>query len=642
MRKQLYITALAILLVAYGASVNAQVRLPKIFSSNMILQRDQAIPVWGSAKPGSQVVVVLNGKRAKTTAGTDGQWRLNLPAMKAGGPHTMSVFEGNNTEPAFDFSNVLLGDVWLASGQSNMEWQVQQSANAPVEIKNANYPSIRFFNVPHSPKVNPQDSLSGGSWVAMDTAGVKTASAVAYFFARDLHAAINVPIGIVQSTWGGTPVEAWTSKDKLLSSTITREKVLQNDSISPKHFVQDSLDLVRFWEIVYQPQQKIDLTVPKIDYNDSDWSAVNMPVTLKGMNLPGYEGMVWLRKTINIPSSMVGKDLTIELGHPEMNYSLYFNGEVLAKNVWNANLTHHYTLPAKSVKSGINLISVRMAFLWQGGGFNPPAEKMYVTDGETKLSLAGSWKYKKDLEPMIPTIKNYHRYPAFLYNGMINPVVPYGLKGFIWYQGEDNVSAPLDYRSTFPMLMADWRSRWNQGDLPFLYVQLANFMKQDPNPTESDWAVLREAQTLSLKQPKTAMATIIDIGEADDIHPKNKQEVGRRLALLAKRKVYGEKIQASGPMYKSHQINGGKIRISFSEIGAGLSTSDKGSLKGFAVAGTDKKFYWAKAVIDGNSVIVSSDEVKSPVAVRYAWADNPDCNLINKDGLPAIPFRTDF
>jgi sialate O-acetylesterase len=641
MRNQFLKTAVAILLVAFGHMVNAQVRLPKVFSNNMILQRDAAIPVWGTAKPSSQVVVVLNGKRAKTSAGPDGRWKLKLPAMKAGGPHTMSVFEGNNVEPAFDFNNILLGDVWLASGQSNMEWQVQQSANAKEEIKNANYPSIRFFNVPHNAQINPQDTLTEGSWEAIDTIGVKTASAIAYFFARDLHAELNVPIGIVQSTWGGTPVESWTSKEKLLSSTITREKVIKNDTITLKHFVKDSLDLVRFWEIVYQPQQKTDVTVPKTSYNDASWPQVNMPVTLKGMDMPGYEGMVWLRKTVNIVPAMMAKDLTIDLGHPEMNYSLYFNGELVAKNIWNANLIHHYTIPAKLVKQGHNVIAVRMAFLWQGGGFNPPAEQMYLTDGQTKISLAGSWKYKKDLEPAIPMIKNYNQYPAFLYNGMINPIVSYGIKGFIWYQGENNTDAPMDYRSTFPMLIADWRTRWEMGDLPFLYVQLANFMKQHPKPTESDWAALREAQTMTLNQPNTGMATAIDIGEADDIHPKNKQEVGRRLALVAKRQVYKMKVQAYGPRYKSHKTQGAKIRISFSETGLGLTTRDHGKLKGFAIAGSDKKFHWANAEIDGNTVVLSADKVKTPVFIRYAWADNPDCNLINKDGLPAVPFRTD-
>jgi sialate O-acetylesterase len=629
-----------IILLASCAVTQAQVRLPRVFGSNMVLQRGVAIPVWGTAKSGSQITVELAGKRVKTKAASTGKWSLSLPAIPAGGPYVLLVYEGVAPKPTVKFDNVLIGDVWVASGQSNMEWQVQQSANADMEIKNAKYPQIRFFNVPHNKQVRPQDTLSGGSWVAADSSGVKTASAVAYFFARDLHKELNVPIGILQSTWGGTPVEAWTSREQLSSSKITHDRVLQNDTVKQAYFVRDSVDLLRFWDIVYHPQHKTDLEVPKTNYNDANWTQVNMPVTLKGMNIPAYEGMVWLRKTISIPASMLGKDLTLNLGHPEMNYSLYFNGEEIAKTVWNASPTHHYTIPAKLVKAD-NVISVRMAFLWSGGGFNPPAEDMYITDGAARLNIAGTWKYKKDLEPALPKIKNYHQYPTFLYNGMIHPILTYGVKGFIWYQGEDNAAKPGEYRSLFPLMIADWRSRWKQGNLPFLYVQLASYMKREPEPSESDWAELREAQTMTLSQPNTSMATIIDIGEAENIHPKNKQEVGRRLALLAKKLVYKKQVQAYGPMYESHKVEGDQVRIRFSEIGGGLAQKGSGELKGFAVAGSDNKFYWATAKIDGSSVVIHSDKVKTPVAVRYAWADNPECNLINKEGLPAVPFRTD-
>lgn len=635
------IIALLILLIASSFFTYAQVRMPEIFGDNIILQRGIAIPIWGSSKPGNQITVELDGKRAKTTAGKDGKWKLHLPQMKAGGPYTLSVYEGNTPEPAKAFSNVLIGDIWVASGQSNMEWQVQQSNHATAEIKAANYPTIRVYNIPHAKQISPQDTLAGGSWTSMDSTGVKAASAVAYFFARDLQADLKVPIGIIQSTWGGTPIEAWTSRAQLLTSPSAKSKVLQNDTITASHFIKDSLDLIRFWEIVYQPQNKTELTIPLINYDDASWLEVNMPRTVHGMDISSYQGIVWLRKRISIPPNMEQQDLTIQLGRPEMNYTLYFNGKELAKNIWNASLTHHYTIPASLVKAGENVVTVRMAYLWSGGGFNPPAENMYITDGKAKLSLAGAWKYNKDLEPAIPEIKNYPRYPTYLYNAMINPIVSYGIKGFIWYQGEDNASAPDAYRSLFPLMIKDWRARWKQGNLPFLYVQLANYMKQQAEPSESEWATLREAQTMTLAVPNTGMATIIDIGEADDIHPKNKQEVGRRLALVAKKLVYRQQVQASGPIYKTHKIEGDKIRVSFSETGSGMAAKGGGKLEGFAVAGSDKKFYWADAVINGNTVLLYSEKVKAPVEVRYAWADNPNCNLINKEGLPAIPFRTD-
>ncbi|KAA3438597.1 sialate O-acetylesterase [Rufibacter hautae] len=630
-----------IILVATPSLVFGQVRLPKVFSDHMVLQRGRAIPVWGTAQPGKQISVEFGGQKIKTTTGQDGKWMVHLPQMKAGGPHLMQVSEEDKTKPVILFKDVLIGDVWLASRQSNMEWQVQQAMNAETEIKNAHYPNIRFFNVPHDKKTNVQTDVLAGSWQPIDSLTVKTASAVAYYFARELQADLKVPIGILQSTWGGTPVEAWISREQLLSSPITQRTVLQNDTVTEKHFLKDSLDLVRFWDIVYNPKNKTDKTIPNPNYNDAKWPELVMPATLKNLNLPGYEGMMWLRKTIHLPQNLFGKEVTLHFGHPEMNYSLYFNGKEIAKNVWNAKPTHHYRIPANLVKQGKNVIAVRMAFLWTGGGFNPPAEEMYLTDGTAKLSLAGGWKYRKDLEPTLPTIKNYHQFPTYLFNAMINPVIPYGINGVIWYQGENNVSAPVDYRTLFPMMINDWRIRWQQGYFPFLYVQLANYMKRQPEPSQSDWATLREAQTLALAQPNTAMATIIDLGEADNIHPKNKQEVGRRLALLAKKLVYKKAVQASGPMYQNHQIEGNQIRIKFSETGAGLATRGNGKPTGFAIAGSNQKFYWADAVIEGNTVKVSSAQVKNPVAVRYAWADNPECNLINKDGLPANPFRTD-
>ncbi len=629
------------LLMLVFSLVNGQLALPKVFSDNMILQRDIDIPIWGTADKGTQITVELGNNRIQTLAEQDGKWMLRMPRMHAGGPWNLTIYEGNHSQAAISFENVLIGDIWLASGQSNMEWQVQQSKDADLEIQNANYPDIRFFIVPHAKNTEEQDDMPDGSWEVCDSIHVKTVSAVAYFFARTLNSELNVPIGIIQSTWGGTPVEAWTSREQLLSSSITRSTILQNDSLTITHFIKDSLNLIRFWEIVYNPKNNTENTVSQKGFDDSLWPEITMPKTFKDWNMPFYEGIVWMRKDILIPDSMFGKNLAIHLGHPEMNYSLYFNGKEICKTVWNANLTHHYSLPAEFIERGTNVIAVRMALLWGGGGFNPPADEMYLTDGSSRISLAGPWKYMKDLEPPIPKINNYHRYPSYLYNAMINPIVPYGIKGFIWYQGEENVSAPQDYQTLFPMLISDWRIRWQQGYLPFLYVQLANYMKKQPEPSESEWAELRDAQNMADTQNNTGMACIIDIGEAKDIHPKNKQEVGRRLALLAKKLAYRKQVQAYGPLYKDCKVDGNKIIIRFSETGSGLAIRGKGELLGFSVAGEDQKFYWANAKIDGNCVIVSSGKVSNPAAVRYAWADNPECNLINLEGLPAIPFRTD-
>ncbi len=620
----------------------AQTSLPYVFSDHMVLQRNKPIPVWGTADP-TQTITVKLGENSETTI-TDkkGKWCIYLPEMKAGGPYMMEIVSNGNTDTKISYTDILIGDVWVASGQSNMEWQVQQSMDADKEIAAANYPDIRFFVVPHDKRISPQNNTLKASWEVCDTASVKNKSAASYFFARDLQPEINVPIGILQATWGGTPVEAWTSREQLLASPYTHQKVIDNDSVSPDHFIKDSLDLIKFWDIVYNPKNKTDDIVPKPKYKDNDWQKMEMPKTFKDWDMPFYEGMVWFRKTITIPKDMTGKDLSIYLGLPEMNYSLYFNGEEICKTVWNANLTHNYTIPSSLVKKGENTIAVRFAVLWGGGGFNPPAENMYITDGEQKISLAGDWKYKKDLEPTIPKINNYHQFPSYLFNAMVNPIIPYGIKGFLWYQGENNVDNALEYRELFPDMISDWRIRWQQGYLPFIFVQLANYMKTDSVPSESNWALLREAQAMATEQPNTGMACIIDIGEENTIHPLNKQEVGRRLSLIAEDLVYNHDLQSSGPVFKYSILQKtGKIIIGFDQTGSGLYVRNDETLKGFAIAGEDKIFHWADASISGNTVIVSSPNVKNPVAVRYAWGDNPICNLINKEGLPAQPFRTD-
>ncbi|HEY8896959.1 MAG TPA: sialate O-acetylesterase, partial [Niastella sp.] len=489
----------------------------------------------------------------------------------------------------------------------------------------------------------PRADILAGKWKVCDTTSVKDLSAVAYFFARKIHADQHVPVGIIQSTWGGTPVEAWTSREMLLSSPITKAKTLSNDTLDfdREDFVKDSLNWIRIWELVLHPQDNADKIYPAPEYNDAGWTAIEMPAVLKDFGIGSYEGMAWFRKKLLLPEPVQGKDLTISLGHPEMNYSLYFNGTEICKNIWNSNSTHSFTIPARLVKSGENTIALRMAMLWGGGGLNLPSEDLYITDGANRISLAGKWLYKNNLEPAFPKILNYQYYPTVLFNAMINPLIPYGIKGFIWYQGEANAAAAYNYRTLFPMLIKDWRQRWHQGDCPFLFVQLANYMKTKPLPGESEWAELREAQTMTLSLPNTGMACIIDIGEANDIHPKNKQEVGRRLALIANKQVYKQNGVASGPMYTNFQKAGNRIRINFTNTGSGLATKDGKEVTGFAIAGKDKQFHWAKAIIEGDHVIVYSDQVAEPEGVRYAWADNPECNLVNSENLPAIPFRTD-
>lgn len=619
----------------------AQITLPKVFGDNMVLQRGIKIPIWGNSAPGTHITAKLGRFRTTTTADLEGKWQVRFPIFKAGGPYELKISESGKPDSEIRLKGILIGDVWLASGQSNMEWQVQQAQDASKEIANADFPEIRLLFVEHDKKLTPQPDILAGKWKVCNPANVPQFSAVAYYFARKIHIDRNIPVGIIQSTWGGTPVQSWTSREKLLTSPITKTSAQANDTLTQGSFIKDSLNQLRLWDIVNHPQNNTDKIIPAPEYDDSDWPVVEMPKLIKDFGSGPYEGMVWMRKKVILPESFMGKDLTLHTGHPEINYSLYFNGEEICKTIWNSDSKQIYTIPARLQKKGENCITFRIAMLWGGGGLNSPADEIYITDGSSKVSLAGRWLYKKDLEPTLPKIHNYQNYHALLFNAMINPLIPYGIKGFLWYQGEANDSEAYNYRKMFPMLITDWRQRWGQGDLPFLYVQLANFKKTKALPSESEWAELREAQTLTLSQPNTSMACIIDVGDANSIHPLNKQEVGRRLALNANKLVYKQNCIASGPLYKSFKKEGNRIRISFTNIGGGLVSKNTKEITGFVIAGKDKQFYWAKAAIEGNEVLIYSDKVPEPEAVRYAWADNPECNLINSEGLPAIPFRTD-
>lgn len=631
-----------LLLITFNSLCFSQLSLPKMFGDNMVLQRGIQIPVWGNASPGATIVATLGNTRATAKAGSKGKWMIRFSKFKAGGPYTLKITEQEKPANVIELKDILIGDVWVASGQSNMEWQLQLAKDAAKEINNANFPKIRFLYVKQGKQIKPQTDIQADKWKICDSSNVKEWSAVAYFFARKIHLDQNIPIGIIQSTWGGTAIESWMSREMLLTSPITRARTLVVDtiSISQEDIIQDSLKQIRFWDIIYNPQNNADKLVPAADFDDAGWTAIEMPNVIKNFGIGPFEGIVWLRKKINLPESYNQKELTIRLGHPEMNYTLYFNGQEICKNVWYSNPSHTYTIPANLVKKGENTVALRMAMLWTGGGLNP-ADSVVISDGLSEISLGGKWVYKKDFEPALPKMHNYQQNPSIIFNNMIYPVIPYGIKGFIWYQGESNAAAAYDYRKLFPMLIADWRQRWKQGDLPFLFVQLANYMKTKPLPSESEWAELREAQTLTLSLPNTGMACAIDIGEAGDIHPKNKQEVGRRLALIANKIGYKQNGIASGPQYKNYRVEGNRIRINFINNGMMLKTNDGKEIIGFSIAGADKKFYWAKATIEGNEIVVSSAEVKTPVAVRYAWADNPECNLINAEELPAVPFRTD-
>jgi sialate O-acetylesterase len=542
-----------------SVSARADVALPHIFGDHMVLQRDGTVPIWGTAAAGEAVTVTAGKVQGTATAGSDGKWMVKLAGLPASTTPIDVTVAGKNT---ITFHDVLVGDVWVCSGQSNMEFSEPMEASAKTELLQADHPLIRLFYVPKVPSRTPADEIGAakkpleGSWqvcsrdALMNDGDWNGFSAVGYTFGREVNAATQAPVGLISDCWGGQTAQSFTSLEALQANPMF------------KHYVDKALDF----------QSNYDKYVAS--YNAA---------------LPLYPPILEKWKQDN-------------------------KAALDAYNQW----------PQKAKEAAANNQPVppRPPFLRPP---NPPQNPAS--------------------NPAIPTV---------LYNGMIHPIIPYAIKGAIWYQGEANAGGPVEYRTLLPTMIQDWRTRWGQGDFPFLTVELANFMKRLPDPSESNWAALREAQAKTLSLPKTGLAVTIDIGEANDIHPKDKEDVGHRLAVAALNVAYGQKAVGSGPIYKSMTIEGDKVHLAFDSVGQGLVTdvppphfhpgeprTVDASPEGFAVAGADHKFAWAQAAIEGDGVVVSSPAVPAPVAVRYAWADNPACNLYNKDGLPAVPFRTD-
>jgi sialate O-acetylesterase len=636
---------------------HATVRLPALVGSHMVLQRGRPVPVWGWAAPGEQVSITFRGKTyAASAPDATGRWQATLPATPAGGPYELMV-KGQNT---LVLTDVLVGDVWLASGQSNMQMPVkdlpggyQPVQQADQEIAAANWPNIRFFTVSQTVAYRPQAEVAGSGWRVCSPATVAQLSAVAYFFGRDLYQRYKVPMGLLVSSWGGTPAEAWTSAEGLqalpafggqVADFARRTTSLNHDQLAYQARQRELLRNVRAYDHGYLPNGQ---TWAAPTFDARTWPTMPVPGIWESMpGLATYDGVVWLRKEIDLPASLASQPLTLTLGKIDDADSTFVNGVRVGFGS-GYNELRRYLVPTGLLHPGRNVIAVRVVDTGGGGGITgEPAElALSPANGTPALSLAGPWQYQLGLDPQVqplpPVPGGGEHAPTALYNGMIAPLQPFALKGVIWYQGESNADRAAQYRTLFPALIADWRRHWN-AELPFLFVQLASFMPARPTPTESAWAELREAQALTLRVPGTGMATAIDIGEAADIHPHNKQEVGRRLALAARHVAYGDKaVGYTGPAYASLAVTGGAIRLRFSQPGTGLVVKNGSALHGFAVAGADRQFHWATAKVVGNEVEVQSPAVPQPVAVRYDWADNPSGNLINKEGLPAVPFRTD-
>ena len=637
-------TLMLILLSLLSLETFSQVRLPRLISDGMVLQRDARVKIWGWAAEHEKISVAFKDSVYRTSANDKGEWAIVLSGLKPGGPFTMTVSASNT----ITINNVMIGDVWLCSGQSNMELPMKRvSWIYESEIMNAENPNIRQFAVPQKYDFKrPEDDLEKGVWQSADPRSVLEFSAVAYFFGRELYEKYHVPIGLINSSLGGSPAESWLSEDALkeFPNHLAEAQRFKDDALIKKIESQDKIRIDAWYDLLRQRDEGYkDARNPWSDPHVSTdgWNTMKVPGYWANTELGPVNGVVWFRRDFDVPAPMAGRNAKLILGRIVDADSVFINGVFVGTTSYQYP-PRRYKVPMDVLREGRNTIVVRVISNIGKGGFVPDKSYELICAGQT-IDLKGEWQYRLGarMEPLAS--QTFIRWkPLGLYNAMTAPLINYAIKGVVWYQGESNADRPVEYRKLLPALIRDWRSKWGQGDFPFLIVQLPNFMEAKDQPSESNWALLREAQLRTLSLPRTGLAVTIDIGEWNDIHPLDKKDVGKRLALAAQRVAYGdESVVSSGPIYQSMKIEGNKVIVSFTQTGSGL-VAKNGELTSFAVAGADKRFVWAQAKIEDNKVVVWSEKVPNPVAVRYAWADNPQgANLYNVEGLPASPFRTD-
>lgn len=630
------------ILLCSGAS--AQLRLSAIFNDHMILQREKPVKIWGTAGPGETIRVGIGQIKESGRADKSGHWLITLPGFAAGGPYTLHI--QTRTESKV-FTDVLFGEVWLCSGQSNMQFKLRQANNAKYEIHRANNPWIRQLSIPDKLSLHPENFIDSTEWVISTSQTSGEFTAVGYFFARDIYEKLHVPVGLINDNWGGSQVESWISRNAMMGSEELKDYARQ----IPVSWQDIDTRTEKQLNILMAERNggkipDMDLAVVlKDDYSFNGWMPSSAPGIWDWAGLPGYRGEGYLVKEIYLDSVQAAIPSTLSLGINDSRYSCYVNGTKISKT---ADKNFLVSLPSNSWKAGRNILLLDIGPEpvpdWVGVGLQGDNDQFYLDfDGERIPLADGKWK-------MLPRLNKPHHFMKWMnsegtiiYNTMIHPIIPISIRGVLWYQGEANTAHAFEYRKTFPLMIESWRKEW-QDDFPFLFVQLASFGSNENSNTGSDWAELRESQRLTLRLPKTGMSVTTDIGDPKDVHPKNKQDVGRRLAAIALNRVYGIQQTDSGPVYDSVSFSQGEAVLFFKSIGKGLYAKDKnGYLRGFEIAGADRKFYMARAYIRNNDqVVVSSDSVGRPVAVRYGWSNAPvDINLYNLDGFPASPFRTD-
>lgn len=631
-------------LLLFSQLALAQLKLARLFSDHVVLQRQKPITVWGWATPLDKVTVKLASQVGVGTADAAGKWTITLSALEAGGPHQLVA--STKTQQA-KVEDVLIGEVWLCSGQSNMEWPVKQADQFREEQRNADFPQIRHFFVEHDVQLQPQIDLKRGEWKVCSPQTIGDFTAVGFFFARELAQKLKVPVGLVHASWGGSQLEGWLSKEAMTTHEDLRSYVQQLpqtwDVADEFHGAKLRQRLLGTKVLPTVASERSYLTA---DYDFSKWHQAGSPLgqwDWKG--IWAFRGKGYMARSIELPADFIASSPTVlGLGVQDSFNEIYLNGELVFAGIVKGQ--RRIQLPTGVLKPGKNALMVKFGNMielpWYGLGVMGSPEDLYLDTPQERISLANDWKIMPSFAEKHEYVHSSNNIGTTIFNGMIAPLIPFGLKGVLWYQGESNAGRAYQYRSTFPLMITDWRKHW-QSDFSFYFVQLSSFGSNQSSNQGSNWAELREAQTMTLDLPKTGMAVTIDVGNPTDIHPTNKQDVGHRLALQALQKDFQQNTIAEGPTLSDVQYRANQATLSFRNIGQGLVVQDKfGYLRGFEVASEDRKFYFAQAEISGNQVVVRHPQGQTIVAVRYAWADAPvDANLFNRDGLPAAPFRTD-
>ncbi|MCI4668022.1 MAG: sialate O-acetylesterase [Bacteroidia bacterium] len=630
--------------MGYGQS---GLRLPRIFSDHMVLQRGMEVPIWGWAKANEEVVLTFGKTEVKSRTNDQGKWELKLPPQQAGGPHSLVI---SSKKKSISLEDVWFGELWLCGGQSNMQYDLKTLKKDSAIAQSTN-PQIRLFQVPRGLSFQPNEDLPYGEWQSCSPTTSGEFSAVAYFFGQKLHEELNVPIGLISSNYGGSVLETWLSKEAALGVPYYKEAVESLQFTEPKDTKRDVKRAYRFLRKsmgkLGEKATGLSSIQPKWaqpSYDDQSWGKIQIPGLWDEQGLNELDGTIWCRKEFELKNIEEDEDYLLSFSRVDDRALVFLNGQLLKEvELELKNNEIKAQLPRFLLKEGRNVICLKITDTGGPGGVWGPDSLLYIKGKQQRIDLAGEWKYRldnRDIKLDIPGDKP-NDMPTLLHNSMIHPLGPMAIRGAIWYQGESNADRGAEYQRLFKLLVMDWRRQFRR-EISFHFVQLANFKPNWYSANNSSWAELREAQRQSLDIAKTGMAVAIDIGEAYDIHPKNKEDVGLRLALNALALDYDMEIVYQGPMYQSLAIKEEGIMLSFSSTGTGLKSLDGKAINGFLIAGEDKKFKEAEAYIKGHQLLVYSKEVKNPVAIRYAWKDNPQgLNLVNSVNLPASPFRTD-